>query len=61
MVEGEPRKLIESVAEEIAATLLARHPQLQAARICVAKPHAPIHGILDSVEVEIFRMNGDSM
>eukprot|EP00892_Ulva_mutabilis_P007789 jgi/Ulvmu1/5382/UM022_0177.1 len=57
IMEGEPRKLIEAVAEDIAATLLARFPQIHATRICVAKPHVPINGILDSVEVEILRMN----
>lgn len=57
MVEGEPRKLIESVAEEIAERLLTSYPQLQATRICVGKPNAPIHGIFESVEVEIVRMN----
>lgn len=57
VVEGEPRKLIESVAEEIAERLLASFPQLQATRVCVGKPNAPIHGIFESVEVEIVRIN----
>lgn len=57
MVQGEPRQLIETVAEDIASTLLSRFPQLQATRIAVAKPQVPIQGTLECVEVEVLRMN----
>lgn len=56
VVEGEPRKLIEAVAEEIAATLLALDPRVQRVRVRVAKPEAPVKGaILDTVAVRITR------
>lgn len=60
VVEGEPKKLIEAVAEDIARGLLMRYPQLEATRVRVAKPNAPIQGIFESVEVEILRMNTQS-
>lgn len=56
VVEGEPRKLIEAVAEEIAAALLALDHRVQRVRVRVAKPEAPVKGaILDTVAVRITR------
>ena len=54
VVEGEPQHLIESVAEKIANALLAGYP-LEAVRIAVHKPDAPIHGKFGDVCVQIKR------
>lgn len=56
VVEGEPRRLIEAVAEEIAAAMLALDQRVQRVRVRVAKPEAPVKGsILDAVAVQITR------
>jgi dihydroneopterin aldolase len=55
IVEGPPKKLIEAVAETIARDLLENFPKLQACRVNIVKPGAPIPGSLDSVSVEIYR------
>ncbi len=55
VVEGPSCSLIETVAERLAAALLGRFP-LEAVRVRVRKPWAPIRGsVLDSVAVEIYR------
>jgi len=46
--------LIETVGGKIAEALLKKH-QLQAVRVLIRKPQVPIKGILDHVEIEIFR------
>lgn len=46
--------IIEALAESIAQTLLS-HLNIQEILVRVRKPHVSIHGILDSVEVEIVR------
>lgn len=55
IVEGEPRNLIEAVAEDIATELLGDFSMLQACRVKVIKPNPPIPGHYESVAVEIFR------
>lgn len=55
IVEGKPRKLIEAVAEDIAAQLLATFDRLQAVTVEVEKPGAPIPGIFGQVSVKIRR------
>lgn len=56
VVEGEPRQLIEAVAEEIAAAMLALDQRVQRVRVRVAKPEAPIRGsVLDAVAVCVTR------
>ncbi|OUM98965.1 MAG: dihydroneopterin aldolase [Firmicutes bacterium ZCTH02-B6] len=54
IVEGGPHKLLETVAETVAARLLAALP---AARVTVRvrKPHAPVGGPVDYAEIEITR------
>ncbi len=54
IVEGEPVKLIECLAERIAAELLAVYP-LDAVGIAVHKPAAPIAGRFADVNVQIRR------
>jgi len=47
-------KLVEALAENIAATLLEQFP-IKKLRIRVRKPNSPIRGITDGIEVEILR------
>ena len=56
VTEGEPRQLLESVAEAIAAAALAQHPQIDAVRVRVQKPRPPIRGsVIDAAGVAIRR------
>lgn len=56
IVEGEPRALIEAVAEAIAAEVLARFPAVEEVAVTLRKPEAPIRGsVLDSAGVRIRR------
>lgn len=54
IVEGPACRLIETVAERIAAAVL-RHPGASAVRVRVRKPDVPIPAMLDYVGVEIER------
>ncbi len=47
-------KLIETAAERIAEKVL-HLAGVHAVRVVVRKPHAPVNGLLDHVEIEIFR------
>lgn len=61
IVEGGPYDLIESVAEKIAAAVLAGYPEVQDIRVTVRKPEVPIKGsILRAVGVEVFRTQADT-
>mgnify|MGYP001198610202 FL=1 len=55
IVEGSTFKLIEAVAERVAAEVLAQYPNVEAVTIRVHKPRAPIPGALGGVMVEIQR------
>lgn len=55
IVEGEPKNLIEAVAEKIADHLLASFSKLEACTVKVIKPDPPIKGHYESVAVEIYR------
>lgn len=55
IVEGPPRQLIESVAEEIASTVLATHARVQDVRVAVHKPNVALRGPLRTVGVTIER------
>ncbi|WP_174615364.1 dihydroneopterin aldolase [Virgibacillus ihumii] len=55
VLEGEPKNLVEAVAEEISAELFQQFPQLEACTIRVTKPDPPIPGHYQSVGVETFR------
>ncbi|ANS78860.1 Dihydroneopterin aldolase [Serinicoccus hydrothermalis] len=54
VVEGEPRDLIETVAEEIAATVLAR-PLVETVEVTVHKPQAPVGVPFGDVAVVVRR------
>jgi dihydroneopterin aldolase len=46
IVEGEPKRLIERVAEEIALAILREDRRIEAATVTVRKPSAPIQGAI---------------
>lgn len=50
--------LIEALANSIARDVLNNHP-VDSLTIRVRKPHAPVRGVLDTVEVEIERARAD--
>lgn len=56
IMEGPPRDLIEAVAENIAAALLAAFPAASAVTVTVRKPEVALKGaILDAAGVRIHR------
>lgn len=55
IVEGEPFKLVEAVAEKIAGDLLNHFPAIAQVTVKVIKPDPPIPGHYESVAVEITR------
>lgn len=56
IVEGEPRDLIEAVAEEIATTLLAEFPTASTATVTIRKPEVALKGaMLNAAGVRIHR------
>ncbi|WP_066059182.1 dihydroneopterin aldolase [Robertmurraya korlensis] len=55
IVEGEPFKLVEAVAEEIATRCLRDFTKAHAVTVKVIKPDPPIQGHYESVAVEIMR------
>lgn len=55
IVEGEPIKLIEKVAEQIAEMLLALFSKVHYCTVKIIKPDPPIRGHYQSVAVEIRR------
>ncbi|MCB0712484.1 MAG: dihydroneopterin aldolase [Ignavibacteriae bacterium] len=46
------RRLLESIVAQIAEAVLASFPQILTATIRLRKLRAPIHGVLEAVEVE---------
>ncbi len=55
VVEGPPVGLTETVAERIAAAVLAEHGRVEAVRVRVTKPHVHLGGALAGATVEIVR------
>lgn len=47
--------LLEALASRLAATILEHQPLVQAVRVRVHKPHAPLPGIVRDVYVELYR------
>jgi len=59
IVEGGPHAaLIETLAERIAADVLAAHPTIEAVTVRVRKPRAPLPGVFAWAGVEIRRERG---
>jgi 7,8-dihydroneopterin aldolase/epimerase/oxygenase len=60
IVEGQPVQLIETLAERIAAGTLRDHPEVQAVKVKVAKPHVRLGDtVLAGSAVEILRRRDD--
>lgn len=56
IVEGEPVKLIEAVAEKVASAILSGYPEkVRGVRVVLVKPDPPIAGYYASVSVDITR------
>jgi dihydroneopterin aldolase len=56
-------RLIEALAGEVAASVLAAHadePRLKAVQVRVRKPEAPLPGTFEAVEVAVRRAGGDA-
>lgn len=56
--QGPHVALIETLAERIAADVLAAHPAIDAVTVRVRKPRAPLPGVFDWAGVEIRRERG---
>lgn len=61
VVEGKPKNLVETIAEQIADELFRTFNLLEACRLRVTKPDPPIAGHYQSVAVEIFREKRDKV
>jgi dihydroneopterin aldolase len=60
IVEGEPRQLIEAVAEEIASVVLTEFPPVEHITVTVRKPEVPMKGaMLDAAGVRITRSRAE--
>ncbi|MBB6455270.1 dihydroneopterin aldolase [Salirhabdus euzebyi] len=59
IVEGKAKKLIEAVGEKVAQALLNRFSILEAVKVKVTKPGAPIPGYYKDVAIDIFREKKD--
>lgn len=55
IVEGEPRKLVETIAEEIPKAMFETFSIVKACTVKVIKPDPPINGHYDSVAIEMKR------
>lgn len=55
IVEGEPFKLLEALAETLAKEILDNFDKVEEIRVRVNKPQAPIPGVFDNVAIEINR------
>ena len=55
IVEGEPKQLIEALAEAIAGRILLAFSMVHSVCITIHKPAAPIHGIVSDVGICIMR------
>lgn len=57
IVEGKPCNLIEKVAQNIADEVLNLDNRIQKVQISVQKPHVAVSGVLQSLGIEITRLN----
>lgn len=55
LVEEKKHFLLESLASTIAESILKNFRRVQRVTVRVRKPHVPIKGVVDSVEVELTR------
>jgi len=59
IVQGERHNLVETVAERIAQTLIAKYPRIDGLTVRVKKPHVAIAGSVEYLGVEITRKRED--
>ena len=57
-VVGRKHLLLESLAEAIAAAILKEFKRVRKTVVRVRKPGAPVHGVLDHIEVEVEKARG---
>ena len=57
-VVGRKHFLIESLADAIATAILKEFKRVRKTVVRVRKPSAPIHGVLDHIEVEVEKSRG---
>src|SRR5690606_15477421 len=55
VVECEPKKLVEAVAEEVASRILSEFPLVKGIRVQLIKPDPPIPGHYKSVAIDLTR------
>jgi len=53
IVTGKRRFLIEALAYEVARTLCRKFKMVKSAKVTIRKPHAPVKGVLDTIEVTV--------
>ncbi len=53
VVMGKRKYLIEALALEVATALCRKFRMISRVEITVRKPHAPVQGVLDTVEVKV--------
>lgn len=58
IVEGEPFKLIEALAETLAFRILDAYAKIQEVTVRVIKPHPPFDIVFDGVTIELTRSRG---
>lgn len=59
IMEGEPIKLLESLAARITKVVLQEFPLVESVKITLHKPSAPINGIFKDVKIRIKRDRTD--
>lgn len=55
IIEGEPKNLIEALANEIADNILSEFEKVREVSVCVHKPRAPIGKVVRDVSVKMVR------
>ncbi|HZG75603.1 MAG TPA: dihydroneopterin aldolase [Paenibacillus sp.] len=61
VVEGEPFKLIEALAEALATRVLDAYAKIHEVTVRVVKPHPPFDIVFDGVTVELTRRRKESV
>ena len=49
VMEGQPHKLLESVADRLVQELLAEYHKVQGVRLHIKKPHVAVSGVVESL------------
>ena len=48
-MEGQPHKLLESVAERLASEIMSEYHQVQGLQLHIKKPHVAVTGVVESL------------